>query len=199
MTRVGGRNLTRERIAHLAARLMAQDGIDDYAIAKRKAARQVGVAQTRELPSNDEIDAALRTYQELYQSEYPAQLQELRHLALEIMDEFARFTPYLTGAALNGHAGASTGIHLHLYTEDAKAVTHELLNRGIDFRTRETRLYACTVPLVAPTLSYLHAGVEVCLTVLSRRELRLQLTASVDGKPIERAKREAVAALFAEE
>ena len=45
MSRDPGRNLTRERIAHLAARLMAEDGIEDYAQAKRKAARQAGSAR----------------------------------------------------------------------------------------------------------------------------------------------------------
>ena len=42
MGRESGRNDTRSRIAHLAARLMAEDGIEDYALAKRKAARQAG-------------------------------------------------------------------------------------------------------------------------------------------------------------
>ena len=60
------RNDMRSRIAHLAARLMAEDGIEDYALAKRKAARQAGVPDTRELPANEEIDAALRAYQQIY-------------------------------------------------------------------------------------------------------------------------------------
>jgi hypothetical protein len=50
----------RERIAHLAARLIAVDGIDDYALAKRKAARQAGAPDTRNLPNNDEVEHALR-------------------------------------------------------------------------------------------------------------------------------------------
>jgi len=41
------------------------------------------VPDTRQLPNNDEIDAALRLYRELYQREHPAQLRELRQLALE--------------------------------------------------------------------------------------------------------------------
>jgi len=42
---------TRARIAAAAARLMAEDGIDDFALAKRKAAKQLGVleSQAREL------------------------------------------------------------------------------------------------------------------------------------------------------
>ncbi len=45
---------------------MAEDGIEDYALAKRKAARQAGMPDTRELPTNEEIDAALQLYQSLY-------------------------------------------------------------------------------------------------------------------------------------
>ena len=41
----------RRSIATQAARLIAEEGIDDYAFAKRKAARQLGVPE-RDLPSN---------------------------------------------------------------------------------------------------------------------------------------------------
>ena len=47
----------RARIAAAAARLMAEDGIDDFALAKRKAARQLGASDTESLPRNDEIEA----------------------------------------------------------------------------------------------------------------------------------------------
>ena len=98
---------------------------------------------------------------------------------------------------LSGHAALSTGIHLQLYTDDAKAVAHELLNRGIDFRIRETHLYAGAMQITVPTLSYTRDDCEVHLTVLSMRELRLQLKGSIDGRPLQRAKRAAVAALIA--
>src|SRR5919106_3274872 len=98
-----GRNDERDRIAHLAARLMAEDGIEDYAAAKRKAARQAGVPDTRQLPTNEEIDAALRTHQTLYGGEeHVERLRELRSRALGVMGELARFNPYLTGSVLSG-------------------------------------------------------------------------------------------------
>ena len=50
----------RGHIANLAARLMAVDGIDDFALAKRKAARQAGALDTRSLPTNEEVEQALR-------------------------------------------------------------------------------------------------------------------------------------------
>jgi hypothetical protein len=192
-----GRNYTRDRIAHLAARLMAEDGIEDYALAKRKAARQAGVPDTRQLPNNGEIDVALRLYRELYQREHPAQLRELRQRALEVMDELAGFNPYLTGSVLTGSAGKYAAVSLLLFTDNTKGAEHYLLNRGIDFRSGETRLYAGDMALDAPVLSFERAGVEIHLILLSPRELRSQLKASAGGRPIERAKREAVAALIA--
>lgn len=199
MARDHGRNFTRERIAHLTARLMAEDGIEDYALAKRKAARQAGERDTRQLPDNDEIDAALRLYRELYQQEHPARLRELRQLALEVMDEFAQFNPHLTGGVLRGSAGKYSDIHLQVFVDNAKSVVHYLLDRNLSFRSGEVRLYAGDLPLAAPLLSFDRAGVDIHLTVLSPRELHSQLKASAEGKTIERVKRAAVRALIAAE
>ena len=60
----------RARIAAAAARIMAEDGIDDFALAKRKAARQLGAPETEALPRNDEIEDELRAYRALYPVSY---------------------------------------------------------------------------------------------------------------------------------
>lgn len=197
MTRAPGRNVTRERIAHLAARMMAEDGIEDHALAKRKAARQAGVPDMRQLPNNEEIDAALRSYRELYHQEHPAQLRELRLLALEVMKDLDRFNPYLTGPALTGGAGKYAGIQLQLFTDNTKGVEHYLLDCRGGFRSGQRRLYAGDMELAAPVLAFDRNGVEIRLTLLSPRELRSRLRTSVEGKPIERASRQAVEALIA--
>lgn len=197
MAHDSARNLTRERIAHLAARLMAQDGIEDYALAKRKAARQAGIAETRQLPNNDEIDAALRQYRSLYQRDHPAQLRELRQLALQVMGELAEFNPHLTGSVLKGNAGKYASVHLQLFTDNEKSVEHYLLNRGIEFSCDGSRLYAGDRPISAPVLVFERDTVEISLTLLSPRDQRTQLKASPEGKPIERAARAAVEALIA--
>ena len=68
----------RRHIAYLAARLMAEDGVSDYATAKWKAARQAGLGDSNLLPDNSEIEAALREYQGLYQKDdQPARLRHL--------------------------------------------------------------------------------------------------------------------------
>ena len=198
MSRDPGRNHVREQIAQLAARLMAEDGIEDYAQAKRKAARQVGAADARQMPDNAEITAALKLYRELFRPDHAAELRSLRQLALDIMREFAAFNPHLVGSVLNGSAGKHADIHLQLFSDSMKSVEHSLLGQDIRFRGGETRLYAGDMPLDAPVLSFNRQGYDIHLTVLSTRDLRTQLKTSLDGKPIERAKPAAVAALVAE-
>lgn len=128
------RDLMREQLAHQAAKLMAEDGITDHAYAKRKAARQLGAADTHHLPSNDEIDTALRSFRMLFQSvQHPPILRELRVEALGNMRLLADFQPYLTGSVLTGTAGAQSDINLMLFSDDAKAVLLFLLKHNIEF------------------------------------------------------------------
>ena len=76
----------RERIAQQAARLIAEDGLQDYALAKIKAARQIGAPDTRNLPNDEEVARALRDYQALYQKdEQSERLHQLRQQALAAM------------------------------------------------------------------------------------------------------------------
>jgi hypothetical protein len=199
MSRETGRNDRRSTIAHLAARLMAEDGIEDYALAKRKAARQAGMPDTRELPNNEEIDAALRTYQQIFLREaHRDRLRALREAALRAMRELAQFNPHLTGSVLSGNAGKYADINLQLFTDSAKAVELYLIDRGISYRTAQSRLYCGSEPLTAPTYTVEDDGTEIELTVLSPRELRGPLKASPEGRGIERAKLPAVEQLLSE-
>ncbi len=199
MPRESGRNDRRSQIAHLAARMMAEDGVEDYGLAKRKAARQVGTPDTRELPTNEEIDLALRTYHEIYhREEHRDRLRELRGIAVRAMRELAQFNPYLTGSVLNGNAGKYADINLQLFTDNVKAVELYLIDRKIPYQTAQDRLYAgeelCTVPVY--TIS--DDGAEIEITVLTTRELRGPLKTSLEGRNIERAKLQAVETLLAE-
>ena len=96
----------RRRIAHAAARMLAEDGSLDYGSAKRKAARQLGAPDSGNLPDNQQVEDALRSYQAIYQTdETRAHLALLRQTAIEYMGQLADFDPHLTGSVLNGTAG----------------------------------------------------------------------------------------------
>jgi hypothetical protein len=192
------RNDERSRIAHFAARLIAEDGIEDYAAAKRKAARQAGVPDTRQLPTNEEIDEALRTHQTLYGGDvHLARIRELRTCALEVMKELARFNPYLAGSVLSGTAGKYADINLHLYTDEGKDVELFLLNRGIGYRAGERRLWCGDTLRTFPAFTVDYHGIEVELIVFARDDVRRPVRTNPEGKALERARPEAVEALLA--
>jgi hypothetical protein len=135
-----GKGMVRRSVASLAARMMAEDGISDYGFAKRKAAKTLGVGDGETLPTNDEIEAELRSYQSLFQDEeLPGRLRELRQTALEVMEMLAEFRPYLTGAVLDGTAGRYAGIEIDLYADSAKDVEISLLSRNIIYESSEPR------------------------------------------------------------
>ena len=199
MPRETGRNDRRAHIAHIAARLMAEDGIEDYALAKRKAARQAGTPDARELPTNEEIDAALKLYQEIYhETEHRNRLRELRERAVRAMRELERFTPYLTGSVLNGNAGKYADINLQLFTDDVKAVERYFIDREIPYKAAQARLYSGEEPRTVPVYTVHDGGVDIELTVLTPRELRVPVKTSLEGKAIERAKLAAVEQLLSQ-
>jgi hypothetical protein len=138
---VNKRDLMREQLAHQAAKLMAEDGITDHAFAKRKAARQLGAADTQHLPSNHEVDEALHSYRALYQRDsHPSILYQLREEALTAMRLLAEFHPYLTGSVLSGTAGEQSDINLMLFSDDTKAALLFLLKHKIDFEDGEWKV-----------------------------------------------------------
>lgn len=128
------RDLMREQLAHQAARILVEEGIADFAFAKRKAAKQLGASDTQHLPSNEEVEEALHSYRALYQQDYhPGILYQLRREALDAMHLLAEFNPYLTGSVLSGSAGERSDINLMLFSDDSKAVLLFLLKHNIDF------------------------------------------------------------------
>jgi hypothetical protein len=130
----------RQSIASHAARLMAEEGIDDYGFAKRKAARALGASESEALPGNSEVEAELRAYQALFQEEeHPERLRELRSTALEVMELLSPYRPYLTGAVLNGTAGRYAEIELELFADSSKDVEIDLLSRDIAYESMAIR------------------------------------------------------------
>jgi len=197
MAKERGRNDERSRIAHLAARIIAEDGVEDYATAKRKAARQAGVPGTRALPTNEESDAALRTHQTLYGGEeHRERLRDLRERAVEAMCELERFNPYLTGSVLSGNAGKYADINLQLYTDSAKAVELYLIDRDIGYRAGQARVFCGEEARTVPTFTITDEPVEIELTVLGVDDVRQPVRTTLDGKPLERARLQAVEALL---
>ena len=128
----------RQMIAQQAARLMAEDGVHDYAYAKKKAGRQLGVSENSVLPTNTEIEEEIRLYHQLFNAdEQPVELAKLRQAALATMQLFKQFNPHLTGSVLDGSAGKFAQTDIHLFADSAKEVEIFLLNQQIPYENSE--------------------------------------------------------------
>lgn len=179
----------RERIAHIAARLMAEDGIADFALAKRKAARQAGAPDTRNLPTNEEVEGALRSYQQLYQAdEHQARLRHLREEARRMMALLSRFNPYLTGSVLTGSAGKYSDINIHLFTDSTKDVEMFLVDRKIPYRNHEKRVYVGEDPRNVPAVSITGETANFDVTVFREKDVRAQIRSSPEARPFDRVR-----------
>ena len=190
----------RARIAAAAARIMAEDGIDDFALAKRKAVRQLGAENTQSLPKNEEIESELRSYQALYQGqEQRERVQYLRQRALDTMRFLAQFHPYLSGPVLKGTAGRYCDIDLQLFTDDFKSVELFLLAHNIGYEVCERRYFTGDTTRIASILKFESRGVPVNLTIYSLNDERSALKISSEGRSIERAGIQAVVQPLANE
>jgi hypothetical protein len=190
----------RASIAAAAARLMAEDGIDDFALAKRKAAKQLGAVDSQALPGNDEIEAELRAYLALYQAdEHPQRVTELREIALDAMRTLEHFSPYLTGPVLKGIAGPYAEIELQLFPDSVKEVEIFLLDRNLHYTTHEARRYAGDRAHAVSVLTLTWRGVPLRLSILDPRDERVALKTSQAGKVMDRAGIAEVGALLRDE
>ncbi len=187
----------REQLAHIAARIMAEDGVGDFALAKRKAARQAGVRDTRHLPTNVEVEQALQSYRSLYQhSEHRARLHFLRTEAVRVMREFAAFNPRLVGSVLSGSAGRHSDINLQLFTDRIKEVELHLLDRRVPYRASDTRLHVNDQVRTLPCFTLTGGDAAVSLTVLTMNDVRGSVRRTAEGRAIDRARVDEVIALL---
>lgn len=130
----------RRTVAALAARLIAEEGISDFGLAKRKAARQLGITEGEAMPNNAEIEAEIRAYQALYpDDEHDERLATMRETACEVMRMMARWRPALTGAVLDGSANGFSEVEIDVFADSAKDVEIFLLGEDVRYEHRDIR------------------------------------------------------------
>ncbi|EYF05959.1 nucleotide-binding enzyme [Chondromyces apiculatus] len=200
--RYGG---VRGRITVEAARLMVDEGVDQYFTAKRIAAKRVlgrvEGKRTRfrpaDLPSNGEIrDAVLVLSEHAEGSQRTRRLFALRIVALEAMRALAPFSPRLIGSVSTGHIRRGSDVDLHVFPAAEEALDRHL--RGLGWVYEREKV---SIQKGGAIRDYVHYHVTdvapVELTVYEPRELRARPRSSTDGKPIERLSIGAVEALCA--
>ncbi len=190
----------RHRLAHEAARLIAESGIRDYHQAKLKAAERLGIHDDASLPRNREIEEALREYQRLFQPGHDDSLRHRREAALRAMEFFAGFQPRLVGPVLDGTADARSPVGLQLFSDDPEAVPRFLEQHRIPAEARERRLRLDRERSQDfPVWLFSAEELSFDLTVLPLDGLRQAPLSSVDEKPMRRASAAQLRQLLADE
>ena len=114
----------RKNIAHEAAKLVAQEGLEDFLLAKKKAAQKLNVRNKRLLPSNSEVELALIEYQSLFHNEKQQQIvfefRKTAHRAMELLEEY---NPLLAGSVLSGTASENSEIIIHIFSDSPEVIS----------------------------------------------------------------------------
>jgi hypothetical protein len=167
--RPAGQTAQRLRLADEAARLFADGSCATLQEARRKVGLRHGIRQPAELPSEAELEQALREHQRLFRSQaQPLALRRLRGAAIEAMTALQTFRPRLVGDVLSGSADVHSAISLHVFADEPEAVIRYLIECGIPYRSGNCRIRfgGEGKPRILPLLQFANAEVEFRLSVL---------------------------------
>lgn len=188
----------RQLLAQEAARIIVDQGIQDYRTAKNKAALRLGMTDKGSLPGNSEIERAVTEHLRIFGRESHVDLlRALREAALLVMEKLSLFTPRLVGPVLHGTAAANSPVNLHLFADNSESVAMTLQAQNIAYRPFERRLKSRrdrVETFAAFRFACNDAAIEA--TVFPVDGVRQAPISPVNGRPMQRADRNAVLGLL---
>jgi hypothetical protein len=187
-----------DQVADEAARVMAEHGVRDFALAKRKAAERLGLSGRGVLPSNAQIQERLVARQRLFEPEvHEARIAKLRRLAADIMGTLEQFRPKLVGAVLDGTATINSPIELHVFSDapELVAATLEAGGSRVYDNQRRYRFGPDDSPRI-PGFELVLDDEELQVMVFPERGAHHAPQSPVDGRPMRRASRAVVIGLL---
>lgn len=193
-----GNDRARKVLAQEAARIIVEQGVEDYRIAKIKAAERLGMTERGSLPGNPEIEHAVSEHLKLFGRESHLDLlRVLRRAALSAMELLSPFTPRLVGPVLHGTAAANAAVNLHVFSDSAELVAVRLQESSVQYRPYDRRLKSRRDR--AETFSgfrFTHDSSSIEATVFPLDGIRQAPISPVNGKPMRRADSQAVLKLL---
>ncbi len=190
--------MLREQLAEEAARLIHDHGIQDYGLAKRKAAERFGVRAAGALPSNSEIESRVIERQRIFEPDgHTERAIELRRIAADLMQLLEAFQPRIAGPVLSGAITVSTSIELHLFTDAPEEVICLLESERFSVRNCQRRYrYNGQDAVLVPGFRFSAHGARVDALTFPEKGIRQAPMSPIDGRPMRRADRAALLALI---
>lgn len=178
---------SRSALAQEAARIICEELITDYGLAKRKAAERLGGGR-QEMPENLQIQQAILEYQRLFGGEaYADHLRRMRETAVRMMRWLAEFSPRLVGACVSGAVTRAHRVQLHLFADKAEMLDIFLHDHGVHFEQGERHYrYRDGREARVPLASFEVDGIGVDAAVFAEGELRKPPINPADGAAFRR-------------
>ena len=190
----------RAEIANAAARLVAEGEAEQFAEAKLRAAQNLGLANSGNMPDNIEVQMALINYLHFYEGQILIdRLVKMRQAALTAMRFLQDFEPRLVGPVLYGSAVQHSAVTLHLYTDELESVTRFLFEEKIEYQLTDTTLKVSSrESLDFPTFIVLNQELEFELVVFPWSYYSHPPLSGLNGRRYRRADANAVQQLLDE-
>jgi len=168
---------------------MDEHGIEDFLLAKRKAAERMLIGDSVALPKNAEIEAALLERQRLFHhTRHSAQLDDMRRAALQAMRLLSDYQPRLVGSVLSGSATANAEINLHVFADNAEQIAMRLEENGIIAQHAEKKFrYEAERYRSFPSFKFVAGRQPLEIVVFPTDGIRQAPSSPVDGRPMSRA------------
>ncbi len=180
------RNNIRRLLIREAARLMYEEGVEQYFDAKKIAAKRILGKQIRDLPSNGEISDELYQLSMFHKGEeLSTTLFEMRLLAMDVMEHLDSFSPRLIGSVSTGRIRQGSDIDLHIFTDSLEEFQLHLENLNWQYHLKQIWIEKGGRPLEY-THVYLDLEFPVELSVYPTNDIKIRGRSSTDGKPIHR-------------
>ncbi len=194
------RKRLRRMIRYEAARIMAEDGVGDYRIAKRKACSRIGISPKRGIPSNFEIEDGLAEHLAIFSKEKLSEIQrQYLWVAKSVMERLQHYSPRLTGAVLSGNITSTRPVAVQVFANtveevsfdlSAEKIKHKIVDRRVRFLKEGYRRVSA--------LEFWQHRIEILVFVFLPGEPYPPLS-TTNGKPIKWISRKKVNSLLGSE
>jgi hypothetical protein len=172
-----------------AARILAEEGVVDYQLAKRKAAERLAIPGQANLPTNEEIEQALAEHLQLFQAKQLAQrIAEHRRVACEAMKFLQAYQPRAVGTVLSGIITSYNDIQLHVCADSPEQIAMTLMDHSIPYDQSHRRFrYGKDRYVEKPVFRFTAGNINIELAVFTPSEFRELPQSPINGKPMKRA------------
>lgn len=181
-------------IAHTAAKILAEEGLNDYLLAKQRARQRLHLPEKSALPKNAVVHQCLAEYLQIFDLQNLLKRQlKFRKLAIHIMELLVNFQPLAVGPVVDGIITKNSCLQIHVFAPTAEDIAVSLINQDIPYELTEQKICFSPNKTEAKLVyNFLMDDTPVKIIVLNEKELRKTPIDPIYGKSTNRLRQTSV-------